>query len=168
MDTLTLNGKMAIGVSGFGFDALIAKRFDEYHARGFISYARLVLKEWRDYKGINILINEKTEYRKLLLCSVANTSQFGNNFYIFPKSEVNDGKFEIVLVSLPRFFGLLQLLFSSLLKTIHKSKYVKVIETKSAQIRIKNKIGHIDGDPIEYTNSLIQIECVPRSLKIII
>src|SRR5690554_5919919 len=38
MDTLYLNNKSAIGVSGFGFDALIAKKFDKYHARGLLSY----------------------------------------------------------------------------------------------------------------------------------
>ena len=168
IDTLTFNGKTAIGVSGFGFDALIAKRFDEFHARGLSSYARLVLKEWRNYKGINISIDGKEEFNNLLVCSIANTSQFGNNFYVSPESSVTDGKFEIVLVSLPKFFGLLRLFISSLSKKVHQSKYVKVIATDSAEIRVNNRIGHIDGDPIEYKESIIKIECIPNSLNVIV
>src|SRR5690554_5068604 len=34
IDTVKIGDRKAIGVSGFGFDALIAKRFDEYYARG--------------------------------------------------------------------------------------------------------------------------------------
>ena len=35
MDTVLVNDKPFLGVGGYGFDALIAKKFDEYHTRGF-------------------------------------------------------------------------------------------------------------------------------------
>src|SRR5690554_881677 len=67
MDTVEINGRPAIGVSGFGFDAQVAKKFDEYHKRGLISYAKVVLKEWKKYKGITVFFNQK-KHEKLLFC----------------------------------------------------------------------------------------------------
>ena len=167
IDTIQLDGKHFIGVSGFGFDALIAKRFEEYHSRGLISYARLVLKGFKNYKGINVVINNNTTYSNLLFCVIANTSQFGNGFYISPKSSVTDGNFEIIMVSLPNIIGFIRLLLSSFMGTIHRSKYVKSIQTNTAQIKVESSLAHIDGEPIELKDLLIQLDCRPRSLSII-
>ncbi len=168
IDTLKINNKTAIGVSGFGFDALIANKFDKFHARGLMSYARLVLKEWKNYKGIVVQINEKKDFSNLLICTIANTSQFGNNFYVSPQSKVTDGKFEVVLVNRPKFFGLLQLFTLSLFKKVEQSKYVQSFTAQSIQIKVDNNLGHIDGDPVKYNDTLIHIECVPHSLNVLI
>lgn len=168
IDTVTLNSRHFIGVSGFGFDAFIAKRFDEYHSRGLFSYVRLVLREFKNYKGISVVINENKAYSNLLFCSVANTSQFGNGFFISPNSNVKDGNFEIVVVSLPRTLGFIRLLFSSLIGTVHRSKYVEYIQTNNAQIRVEQKVGHIDGEPIELKDFLIHLNCHPKSLSVIV
>ncbi|HLW29258.1 MAG TPA: diacylglycerol kinase family protein [Brumimicrobium sp.] len=168
IDTITLNNTHFIGVSGFGFDALIAKRFDEYHSRGLLSYIRLVMKEFKKYKGVNVIVNENKEYTNLLFCSVANTSQFGNGFFISPESNIKDGDFEIVMVSMPRTFGFIRLLIASLIGTVHRSKHVEYIQTNNAQIRVENKSGHIDGEPIELKDMLIQLNCHPKSLSVIV
>jgi YegS/Rv2252/BmrU family lipid kinase len=168
IDTISLNNKKAIGVSGFGFDALIAKRFDEYHTRGFFSYAKLVLKEFRHYKGINVVLNNNEEFTNLLFCSIANTSQFGNGFYISPKTNIKDGKFEIVFIELPKTIGFIRLLISSLRGTVHKSKHVKLVQVSEAQIRVKNKVGHIDGEPVDFKDFSINLSCNPASLSVVI
>ena len=49
MDTVLANDKAFLGVGGFGFDAFIAKRFDEYHIRGFKGYAQLIYEEYFSY-----------------------------------------------------------------------------------------------------------------------
>ena len=171
IDTVTLNSKHFIGVSGFGFDAVIAKRFDEYHSRGLFSYVRLVLREFKNYRGVTVILNENNEnkeYSNLLFCTVANTSQFGNGFYISPESDVKDGHFEIIMVSLPRTLGFIRLLYSSLIGKVHESKYVECIQAQNAQIRVKKKEGHIDGEPIELKDLLVQFNCHPKSLSVIV
>lgn len=168
IDTVTLNSRHFIGISGFGFDALIAKKFDEYHSRGLLSYIRLVLREFKNYKGVSIVLNEDKEYSNLLFCSIANTSQFGNGFYISPESDVKDGSFEIIMVSMPNTLGFIRLLFSSLIGTVHRSKYVECIQTDNAQIRVKQNTSHIDGEPIELKDLLVQLNCHPKSLSVIV
>ncbi|WP_107038233.1 diacylglycerol/lipid kinase family protein [Brumimicrobium mesophilum] len=168
IDTITLNSRKAIGVSGFGFDALIAKRFDDYHTRGFFSYIKLVLKEFRHYQGISVVLNGKTEYSNLLFCSIANTSQFGNGFYISPETDIKDGQFEIVFVKLPPIIGFVGLLFASVRGTVHKSKYVTLIKTSEAKIEVKQSVAHIDGEPIDFKDLSINLNCNPSSLSVVL
>lgn len=167
MDTVDINNHPAIGVSGFGFDAIVAKRFDEYHKRGLASYAKLVLKEWRGYKGIDVVYNGEM-HKNLLFCCIANTNQFGNNFVISPTSDVTDGKIEIVIVKLPKTFALMGLLLSSLLKKVGNSEYVMTYKTDKANLIVHDTHGHIDGDPITCTYNQLTVNCVPKSLKIIV
>ncbi|RYM34632.1 diacylglycerol kinase family lipid kinase [Brumimicrobium glaciale] len=168
IDTVSLNSRKAIGVSGFGFDALIAKRFDEYHTRGFLSYAKLVLKEFRHYEGISVVLNDNEEYSNLLFCSIANTSQFGNGFYISPEADIKDGQFDIVFIELPPIFGFVGLLISSIRGTVHKSKYVKLVQTNEASIRVKSSTAHIDGEPIDFKDLSINLKSNPASLSVIV
>ena len=99
---------------------------------------------------------------------MANTSQFGNGFYISPKSDVKDGQFEIIMVSMPKTLGFIRLLFSSLIGTVHRSKYVEYIQTDNAQIRVHQDASHIDGEPIELKDFLVQLNCHPKSLSVIV
>ncbi len=168
IDTISLNSRKAIGVSGFGFDALIAKRFDDYHTRGFLSYVRLVLREFRHYEGISVVLNDKEEYTNLLFCSIANTSQFGNGFYISPEADIKDGQFDIVFVQLPPTLAFIRLLISSLCGTVHKSKYVTLIKTNEANIRVKNSTAHIDGEPIDFKDLSVNINCNQASLSVVV
>lgn len=167
MDTFKLNEKFSIGVSGFGFDALVAKKFDEYHKRGLFNYAKMVLKAWRGYKGVSVILNQK-EYNNLLFCCIANTSQFGNNFYVSPQSDVKDEMIEVVIVKLINTLQLLILITSSILKKVHLSKFVEIIRVKKAELNIKNAIAHIDGDPVVFDNDTIHVLCIPKSLSVIV
>ena len=168
MDTVEINGNPAIGVSGFGFDAKVAKKFDEYKSRGLMSYARIVIAEFRAYKGISAVINNNLRYTNLLFCCIANTSQFGNNFYISQNSKIDDGEIEVVLIKTPPFYALLKLLTLSLRRKPYTSKYVNVIRVKNIEIQLENNLGHIDGDPIVYSDSTLKIQCIPKSLNVII
>ena len=94
MDTVLVNDKTFLGVGGYGFDALIAKKFEGSRKRGFTSYIKLVLKEVFKYNPINVSIDANGQVRKLpvFLCTIANTSEFGNGFIVSPKSDATDGK----------------------------------------------------------------------------
>lgn len=167
MDTLKINGKSCIGVAGVGFDGLIAKKFDAYSSRGLVGYARLVLREWRKFEGISVTVNN-TVYSNMLLCTMANTNQFGNNFYISPKSDVTDGEFELVLVEKHSFLRLLSTLIKSLTKNIQSSNFVTIIKSSNLVLEVDNPIVHIDGDPVEFTDTFLEVECENKSLKVIV
>jgi YegS/Rv2252/BmrU family lipid kinase len=168
IDTVSINDMTFLSVAGFGFDALVANKFDQYHSRGFLSYAKLVMKEFRNYKGISITINKSEKFDSLLFCSFANASQFGNGFTISPNSNTTDGQFEIVCIELPRLFGFIVLLTRSFFGTIHKSSKYHVFKVKHASISASNTMAHIDGEPLNIDSAQVDLTCNPAQLKIII
>ena len=101
IDTGLINDQPFIGTCGVGFDAHIAEKFDHFGKRGFISYARLVMREFNQYEMPTFIISgdDLTIEKKALMCSVANSTEFGNGFTISPHSDIQDGVFELV------FFG---------------------------------------------------------------
>ena len=88
MDTVMVNDQPFLGVGGYGLDAIIAKKFDEDHKRGFLTYVKHVFKEFFRYNPMNISIDTNGQIKKLpvVLCTIANTSEFGNGFKVSPNS----------------------------------------------------------------------------------
>lgn len=168
IDTVSMNDSTFLSVAGFGFDALVANKFDQYHTRGFMSYAKLVFHEFRSYGGIKITINKQQTFDKLLFCSFANASQFGNGFTISPKSNLEDGQFEIICIELPRFFGFLMLLFRSFFGTIHKSSLYHSMKAEHASIETSNSLAHIDGEPLSVEGKHVELKCNPSQLKVLV
>jgi YegS/Rv2252/BmrU family lipid kinase len=168
IDTVKIDDRHFIGVAGFGFDALVAAKFDEYHTRGFLSYAKLVIKEFRDFKGVSIRINNEEYLDNLLFCTFANGSQFGNGFVVSPKSNLRDGSFEIVCIKNPSFFGFLLLLIRSYLGTIDKSVYFSSVKVNKATIETQETNAHIDGEPVIFNNNSLTLNCQSKSLSVLI
>lgn len=168
MDTGLANDKPFLGVGGYGFDAFIAKRFDEYHIRGFWGYTQLIYEEYFSYspRKMKVEINGEVLKGKFLLCSVANSSEFGNGFCISPKSTVVDGEMELVLLSKFSWFRTIGVLSRFFLKRIEGSKYIHIIPFKKVRITLEEPLAHYDGEPFIVRNE-VNIEVVPSSLLVL-
>jgi diacylglycerol kinase (ATP) len=169
MDTVLANDKPFLGVGGYAFDALIAKKFDEYHTRGFWSYAKLVLKEYFFYKPIQVeieLIDRKINI-PVVLCTIANASEFGNGFTVSPQSNVSDGKLELCILKPFSYFLAPFIIFRYFKKCAHKSRFSEIIQFEKAKITIKEPMAHYDGEPFEVRKEL-NIQVVPKSLHILV
>lgn len=169
MDTLKVNNKPILGFGGYGFDALIAKKFAGSTKRGFISYVKLVLKEVFKYNPINVSIDANGQVRKLpvFLCTIANTSEFGNGFIVSPKSDATDGKFEVVILKPFSFWNIPAMLFRYFSGRTDHSGLTEVIKTDHATLVLPHSYGQIDGEPIS-SGKKVQVDVVPRSLRIIV
>lgn len=169
MDTVLVNDKSFLGVGGYGFDAVIAKKFDTHHRRGLRGYVSLIVREFFKYNPINVSIDLDGKVKSLpvVLCTVANSSQFGNGFTVSPKSDVTDGKIELFLLKPFKFWHLPTLIYRFFSKSGHKSRHAEIIPFKKAKIRLSKKIAHYDGEPFEVKNEL-NVSVVPQSLHIVI
>lgn len=172
IDVGSVNGKIFLGTCGFGFDALVAKKFDEYHKRGFASYVKLVIRQFKTYQS-NLYafeVNGKTIERNAFMCSVANSSQFGNGFTISPLSDLQDGKFELIFLDRVKFFRVPLLAGRFFNRTIHRSKHFESFTFDSNfTVRILNKRSaylHVDGEPAGAADTF-QIVIHPAALKLI-
>jgi len=169
IDTVKMNDAPLLGFGGFGFDALIAKRFNEDNKRGFWVYVKHVLKEFFKFHTINFTIETNGEIKKIpgLMCTVANTSEFGNGFIVSPKSDPTDGKLELVILK-PFSFWKIPFVMKNYFKgKLQREAVSEVISFETATIEMNNSLGHYDGEPTVVSNKVI-IEVVPKSLHIII
>lgn len=169
MDTLKVNNKPFLGFGGYGFDAHIAQKFSGSHKRGFMTYAKLVLQEVFKYNPINVSIDANGQVRKLpvFLCTIANTSEFGNGFKVSPKSDATDGKFEVVILKPFSFWNIPGMLYRYFTGKTDETGLTEVIKTDQATIVLPHSYGQIDGEPIS-SGKKVEVAVVPHSLRIIV
>lgn len=170
IDTGSVNKQVFLGTCGFGFDAHVAKKFDSFGKRGFLSYIKLVLREYKKFQPLVFTIKGKDFEgdEKAVLCSIANSSQFGNGFTISPNSDIQDGVFEIVFL---KKFALLKtpgIALKFFTRSIEKSPYFYVKEFKNElTIHVEKNINfHVDGEPVSGGNEFT-IQIHPKSLRIL-
>lgn len=155
-DTGKVNTRFFVGTCGFGFDAHIAEEFDKYPKRGFLSYAKLIAKEYKKYTPpkFEITIDGKTFNRDALVCAVANSSQFGNGFTISPDSNMQDGQMELIILQKFMFVETAVVGTKFFTQTIDKSRHFECITFKNEiQIKVESESDvyfHLDGEP--FTN----------------
>ncbi len=169
MDTVLVNDRHFLNVGGYGFDALIAKEFDSDQRRGFWGYVKLISKEFFGYRAshFDIDINGETSKKRLVLCTIANASEYGNGFFISPDSNVADGTIELCLMHPFKFWHVPAMVRVFFKKTHKDSRFIEIIPFQKAKITLEKVVAHYDGEPFEVTNEL-NIEVVPKSLHIFI
>jgi diacylglycerol kinase (ATP) len=169
IDTGTINNHPFMGMAGTGFDALIAKKFAEYGKRGFFSYFKIILREYRSYKNKEYLItyNDQTITRKAFLITAANSSQYGNRVTVSPHAKVDDGSLELCI--LKPFPGIMMpwIAFRFFTRSIDKSRCMETLKGQHFVIEQNDEQCHADGEPIALKGPL-SIDVKPASLKVIV
>lgn len=168
MDVGYLNKKLFLCVAGIGFDATVAKAFDEFGKRGLLSYALLSVKKFFAYRPFNysITIDQKEIKTKAFLIAFANASQFGNNAYIAPEAKTDDGLLNLTIIKPFPLWATPDIILKTFNKKIHQSKYTESYTFRSLTLKSNNPTTHIDGEPIDVDGS-ISVSLNSNSLKII-
>jgi diacylglycerol kinase (ATP) len=169
MDTGLVNDKPFLGTGGYAFDALIAKRFDEYHSRGFWSYIKLVFKEYSRYKPakMSIELDGVKEDLSVILCTVANASEFGNGFCVSPESNVSDGELELCILKPFSILSAPSVVWRFFQRTADKSRFSEIRKFKKMRIILEDTMAHYDGEPFLVRKEL-NVQIVPQSLSILV
>jgi diacylglycerol kinase (ATP) len=79
--------------AGIGFDAYVAAHFAKRGKRGFLNYLYSTFVSLKTYQAIEI-----KEKGFVFSFTVANANQFGNNAYISPESDLQDGVLEAIQI----------------------------------------------------------------------
>ncbi len=170
IDSCSVNDRPFLSIAGVGFDAYIAKKFDEAKFRGLFSYLNQIIKSYSKYqeKEFIIRINNQELKRKAFLISFANSDQFGNNAMIAPQAKINDGQLEVCVVNKIPFIGLPKLAFQVLNRNIQRSNYYHSLRASDFTIQHEHDlIVNIDGEPVQMGKE-IHIKTYPESLKMIV
>ncbi len=169
VDLIKINEQYCINMSGIGFDAFVAYQFDKSKKRGLKTYIKETANALRKYEPIevNALVDNKEIKGKYFMVNIANTRQFGNNAYIAPKAQFNDGLLELALIQKIPITNLPSFLYKLFTAKLKDSKYIEYLKAKKVSIETNAAFYHIDGEAYEYTNTLnIKIDKKVRFIKV--
>jgi len=168
IDTLEVNNQFCCNVAGIGFDAHVAGLFANEKKRGFWKYLKIVIKEYHNKSyPIKIIANQRTFQKNVLLTSIANSNQWGNNVFINPKGTLTDGKFELICLEPLHFWEIPKVVLYLFKHKIHLHKKATIITTAQAEIFASNVPLQIDGEYMGLVPEKISISLLPASLQII-
>lgn len=155
--------ELFLNVCGVGLDAQIAQG-----ATGggrLLRYVRGTLRQALAYNGITAQITTSSTQLegKWLLITVANGSQWGNNFYITKNASISDGMLNLLAVPCGGFASKWRLLCHAL-----SGRLLPTTPHTTITINLSTDLTfHADGEPITHRGTL-HIECVPQAFTFLV
>jgi len=168
IDVGHINNRPFFCTAGVGFDAAVAHRFANSKGRGLLNYIKATIITLFKYKPIQVSINN-APVENIFSLSIANANQFGNNAFISPFSNIQDGQLELVKIGILNKWQAGIIAVRLFKKSIHHSNDVHIIACKTASIYYaKNAPIHIDGENLVTDNQLLNITISPLALNVIV
>ena len=168
IDVGHINNRPFFCTAGVGFDAAVAHRFANSKGRGLLNYIKATIITLFKYKPIQVSINN-APVENIFSLSIANANQFGNNAFISPFSNIQDGQLELVKIDILNKLQAGIIAVRLFKKSIHHSNDVHIIACKTASIYYaKNAPIHIDGENLVTDNELLNITISPFALNVIV
>ena len=171
IDVIRINKKYyCLHLGDIGLNARIVKRFEEEGSKGLLGYGKQLLKELFEGKTYFSFYIKLPEHRrrkmKAEMLVIANAKRFGTGAIINPTGELNDGKFEIVIIRPYPWWILFTFIYSGFTGHLHKMRYVKIYSASEAVITLtKLQEFQIDGEIIPETKE-INVEILHNALKL--
>ncbi len=169
IDACEANGRVFFCTCGVGFDAKVSESFAQEKHRGSLTYIKNTIEEYLNYKPepYELIVDDQTIKEKAFLVACANASQYGNNAFIAPHANIQDGKMDVTILSPFTPLDIAPLAIQLFTRQIDRNSKIKVMKAKKVTI-IRHNPGlmHLDGDPI-MAESRIDISVIPKSLRVI-
>lgn len=169
IDGCKANERVFFTTCGVGFDAAVSKKFANEKRRGSLTYVKNILEEYLSYEpeAYELLLDDRQLKEKAFLVACANASQYGNNAYIAPHANIQDGKMNVTILSPFTPLDIAPLAIQLFTKQIERNSKIKIIKaSKLTIIRQKKGIMHLDGEPVE-AGRRIDISVLPQALKVL-
>ena len=163
------NDEIFFCTCGVGFDAFVSERFADEKMRGPIGYVKNILESVIDFKSeeYELTYDGKTIKERAFVVTCANASQYGNEAYIAPGADMEDGKMNVALIKPINAFEMPQTTIQLFTKSLHKNN--KVIHFLTSDLVIKrNRSGamHIDGESID-AGKEITVKIIAKGLHVL-
>lgn len=138
VDVGKIKDRYFINVAGCGFDAVVAQRVNMAGSKlkGRAAYLAAVYQSLREYEPTEMSLTLDGETRELraILCAVANARSYGGGMKIAPDALVNDGLFDICVVSAAKWEFVRS--FSRVFKGTHTT-HPDVLMARARSVRVE-------------------------------
>ncbi|ARS34637.1 diacylglycerol/lipid kinase family protein [Pontibacter actiniarum] len=170
IDSGNINGHPFFTTAGIGFDAYISSVFAGNKKRGLQTYVELVMKEVRSYTHLPVKasINGQELDTDCFVMAFANAAQYGNNAYIAPMADIQDGLLDVCLVRKLDFIKALHLSYCMLTKQLANSGSAEYFKTEHVQVQTEEAMMfHADGEYLGKAEAF-DVQMLPLSLKVLV
>lgn len=155
---------------GVGFDAIVSEKASLTKNRGSLMYIKNMLEAYFEQKAetYEIICPEGTIKDKAFVVTCANAGQYGNNAFIAPNADIQDGLMNIAILKPINILEVPQTTLQLFSKNIDNNK--KLVEMLSKEVIIKREsagLMHVDGDPIQ-TDKDIYVRIIPKGLRVLV
>ncbi len=168
IDTGIVNGIPFFNAMGMGFDAEISDRFNRLARRGLGAYFRTTFNALFRFRSqaYTIRNGHGSVVTRAFIISIANSDQYGNDCFIAPGAQVDDGRLDVTVVKTVDFFNAVPLAVRLFTKSIDGSPSVSRLSGAHFTIERTNAgLLHTDGETHE-EGKTIEIFVRPRSLHV--
>lgn len=169
IDSCEANEKTFFCTCGVGFDAAVSQKFANERHRGSLTYIKNTIEEYLSYKPEPyelLLDDEQVIKEKAFLVACANASQYGNNAFIAPHANIQDGKMNLTILKPFTPLDIAPLAIQLFTKQIDRNSKIQSMKARRVTIiRQKSGVMHLDGEPI-MADSHIDIKVFPQMLKV--
>jgi len=169
IDACKANEKVFFCTCGVGFDAAVSQKFAEEKHRGSLTYIKNTIEEYLSYKPepYELWIDSQTVKEKAFLVACGNASQYGNNAFIAPHANIQDGEMDLTILTPFTPLDIAPLAIQLFTKQIDRNSKIRTFKGKEVTIiRQKPGIMHLDGEPM-MADSRIDISILPKALKVL-
>jgi diacylglycerol kinase (ATP) len=170
IDAGTMAGRAFFNIAGVGFDARVARLFNQRAAgsRGGWPYIVIGVREGCTYCAADYELElDGTPLRsRALLVSFANGREYGIGARIAPQALIDDGLLEATIVDERRLISRFWDARHLALGTANRAPGVKVVQVKEAVIRAAGEIEfHVDGE-FGTAREEVKVRVVPGALRV--
>lgn len=173
MDVGITSGRYFFTTAGFGFEALLSKKYNEgaltKKIRGIAPYYALALVEYLRFtpERIGLEVDGKETSLEPFVLTAANTGQWGANAFIAPGARFDDGLLDFCVIPKAGIMKTLELGYRIVKGSVESYKGFQCIRGKEAVIRGRRATyAHVDGEPFEVAGD-VSISVLPGALKIL-
>lgn len=164
------NGHIFFCTCGVGFDALVSEKVLSQSNRGKLMYVKSML---------DVYVNFRPEYYKVttpdgnfhdtsFLITCANASQYGNNGFIAPEADMQDGKMNIAILKSVSPMDIPQTAIQLVSKNIgNNANLIEIVTSEALIERESDGVMHLDGNAIQ-TDKDISVKIIKQGLKVLV
>ncbi|AHJ97376.1 diacylglycerol/lipid kinase family protein [Hymenobacter swuensis] len=169
IDAGRINGHWFFCTAGLGFDAHVSKMFAQAGTRGLSTYVKVALREYRRYRPVPVQVQLENALLLDTHCYVlafANAAQYGNNAYIAPRADIQDGLLDVCLIDQLPMLRAVRVGVGLALGTLATSGGAAYHTSRRIQVEAAHPIGfHVDGDYVaDATRFVVELE--PLALEV--
>ena len=168
IDVGYLNGRPFFCTAGLGFDAHVSKMFARAGTRGLSTYVKVALREYRRFQPVPVQVelNELTLDTSCYVLAFANAAQYGNNAYIAPRADIQDGLLDVCLIDGLSLTRAVRVGVGLALGTLATSGEAVYHTSHHIRVRATTPLGfHIDGDYVEDATTF-EAKLAPLALEV--